>query len=126
MKVESGKPLLEKPIDVVFIGSCTNSRLSDLQDAADILKDRKVDSNVRTMIVPGSQAIKAEAENLGLDQIFKKAGAEWRESGCSMCLGMNGDTVGEGKLTNAQRGKRLQALVIEILKVDRVKAQEQY
>ena len=98
MKVESGKPLLEKPIDVVFIGSCTNSRLSDLQDAADILKDRKVDSNVRTMIVPGSQAIKAEAENLGLDQIFKKAGAEWRESGCSMCLGMNGDTVGEGKL----------------------------
>ena len=98
MKVESGKPLLEKPIDVVFIGSCTNSRLSDLQDAADILKDRKVDSNVRTMIVPGSQAIKAEAEKLGLDQIFKKAGAEWRESGCSMCLGMNGDTVGEGKL----------------------------
>ena len=98
MKVESGKPLLEKPIDVVFIGSCTNSRLSDLQDAADILKDRKVDSNVRTMIVPGSQAIKAEAESLGLDQIFKKAGAEWRESGCSMCLGMNGDTVGEGKL----------------------------
>ena len=98
MKVESGKPLLEKPIDVVFIGSCTNSRLSDLQDAADILKDRKVDSNVRTMIVPGSQAIKVEAENLGLDQIFKNAGAEWRESGCSMCLGMNGDTVGEGKL----------------------------
>ena len=98
MQVESGKPLLEKPIDVVFIGSCTNSRLSDLQDAADIIKDRKVDSNVRTMIVPGSQAIKVEAENLGLDQIFKKAGAEWRESGCSMCLGMNGDTVGEGKL----------------------------
>jgi 3-isopropylmalate/(R)-2-methylmalate dehydratase large subunit len=98
MKVESGKPLLEKPIDVVFIGSCTNSRLSDLQDAADILKDRKVASNVRTLVVPGSQAVKAEAENLALDQIFKKAGAEWRESGCSMCLGMNGDTVGEGQL----------------------------
>ena len=98
MKVESGKPLLQKPIDVVFIGSCTNSRLSDLKDAAEILEGRKVADGVRAMIVPGSQAVKAEAETIGLDKIFLQSGAEWRESGCSMCLGMNGDTVGNGQL----------------------------
>ena len=98
MKVESGKPLLQKPIDVVFIGSCTNSRLSDLKDAAEILEGRKVADGVRAMIVPGSQAVKAEAETIGLDKIFLESGAEWRESGCSMCLGMNGDTVGNGQL----------------------------
>ena len=98
MKVESGKPLLQKPIDVVFIGSCTNSRLSDLEDAAEILEGRKVADGVRAMIVPGSQAVKAEAETIGLDKIFLESGAEWRESGCSMCLGMNGDTVGNGQL----------------------------
>ena len=69
-----------------------------MREVAKIVKGKKVAQSVSAMIVPGSQAIKAEAENLGLDQIFKKAGAEWRESGCSMCLGMNGDTVGEGKL----------------------------
>jgi len=98
MKFESGKPLLNHPIDVVFIGSCTNSRLSDLRDAAKILKGRKVAENIRVMIVPGSQSVKTEAEAEGLDKIFKEAGAEWRESGCSMCIGMNGDTVGSGKL----------------------------
>lgn len=98
MRVESGKPLLEKSIDVVFIGSCTNSRLSDLQDAAQILDGRKVAENVRAIVVPGSQAVKAEAEALGLDKIILNSGAEWRESGCSMCLGMNGDTVGNGQL----------------------------
>ena len=98
MRVESGKPLLQKPIDVVFIGSCTNSRLSDLKDAAEILEGRKVADGVRAMIVPGSQAVKAEAETIGLDKIFLESGAEWRESGCSMCLGMNGDTVGNGQL----------------------------
>ena len=92
------KPLLEKSIDVVFIGSCTNSRLSDLQDAAQILDGRKVAENVRAIVVPGSQAVKAEAEALGLDKIILNSGAEWRESGCSMCLGMNGDTVGNGQL----------------------------
>jgi len=98
MQIEAGKPLIGKDIDVVFIGSCTNSRISDLKDAAEILKDRKVSDGVKALVVPGSQAIKKEAESLGLDKIFESAGAEWREPGCSMCLGMNGDTVGNGKL----------------------------
>ena len=98
MQIEAGKPILGKEIDVVFIGSCTNSRISDLQDAAEIFKDRKVSDGVKALVVPGSQAVKKEAESLGLDKIFESAGAEWRESGCSMCLGMNGDTVGNGKL----------------------------
>ena len=98
MHFESGKSLLNHPIDVVFIGSCTNSRLSDLRDAATILKGRKIAENMRVLIVPGSQSVKAEAEAEGLDRIFRESGAEWRESGCSMCLGMNGDTVGSGKL----------------------------
>lgn len=98
MQIEAGKPLIGKDIDVVFIGSCTNSRISDLKDAAEILKDRKVSDGVKALVVPGSQAIKKEAESLGLDKIFESAGAEWREPGCSMCLGMDGDTVGNGKL----------------------------
>ena len=99
MQIEAGRPLLGKPVDVVFIGSCTNSRLSDLKAAAELLEGRRVADGTRLLIVPGSQQIKAEAEALGLDQIFLKAGAEWRESGCSMCLGMNGDTVDPGKLS---------------------------
>ena len=98
MHFESGKSLLNHPIDVVFIGSCTNSRLSDLRDAATILKGRKIAENMRVLIVPGAHSVKAEAEAVGLDRIFRESGAEWRESGCSMCLGMNGDTVGSGKL----------------------------
>ena len=98
MQIEADKPIIGKEIDVVFIGSCTNSRISDLQDAAEILKGRKVSNGVRALVVPGSQAVKKEAESLGLDKIFESAGAEWRESGCSMCLGMNGDTVGNGQL----------------------------
>ena len=98
MQIEAGKPIIGKEIDVVFIGSCTNSRISDLQDAAEIFKGRKVSNGIRALVVPGSQAVKKEAESLGLDKIFESAGAEWRESGCSMCLGMNGDTVGNGQL----------------------------
>ena len=98
MGVEAGKPMLGRPVDVVFIGSCTKSRLSDLRDAAAVFKGRKVAASVRVMVVPGSQAIKKQAEAEGLDQVFLAAGAEWRESGCSMCLGMNGDTVGRGQL----------------------------
>jgi 3-isopropylmalate/(R)-2-methylmalate dehydratase large subunit len=82
---------------VVFIGSCTNGRLEDLAAAAQILKGRKVASGVHLLIVPGSQQVKREAEAAGLADIFKAAGADWRESGCSMCLGMNGDTVGAGQ-----------------------------
>ncbi len=92
-----GDAMMGKPIDVAFIGSCTNGRLEDLQAAARILKGRKVAPGVRLLIVPGSQRVKREAETLGLDKIFSTAGADWRESGCSMCLGMNGDTVDPGK-----------------------------
>lgn len=98
MGVEAGKPMLGQPVDVVFIGSCTNARLSDLRQAASIFRGRRVAAAVRALVVPGSQAIKKQAEAEGLDQVFRAAGAEWRESGCSMCIGMNGDTVGTGQL----------------------------
>ena len=99
MGLEAGKPIAGTPVDVVFIGSCTNSRLSDLEAAATVLRDRRVADGVRMLVVPGSQRIKADAEARGLDAVFHDAGAEWRESGCSMCLGMNGDTVDRGKLS---------------------------
>ena len=99
MQLSPGKPLTESPVDVVFVGSCTNSRLSDLKTAADILRGRKVAPGVRMLVVPGSQQIKHEAESMGLHKVFEDAGAEWRESGCSMCIGMNGDTVPNGKLS---------------------------
>lgn len=99
MQITPGKPLSEARVDVVFIGSCTNSRISDLQQAARIFAGRKVAPGVRALVVPGSQQIKREAEALGLDKIFAEAGVEWRESGCSMCIGMNGDTVPSGKLS---------------------------
>jgi 3-isopropylmalate/(R)-2-methylmalate dehydratase large subunit len=82
---------------VVFIGSCTNGRLSDLRSAAQLLRGRKIAKGVRALVVPGSQQVKRAAEAEGLDRIFIEAGAEWRESGCSMCLGMNGDLVGKGE-----------------------------
>lgn len=97
MALPAGKPLLGQKIDVVFIGSCTNSRISDLRDAARVFKDRKVASGVRTLVVPGSQDIKKQAEAEGLADIFKNAGAEWRESGCSMCIAMNGDQLSPGQ-----------------------------
>jgi 3-isopropylmalate/(R)-2-methylmalate dehydratase large subunit len=98
MGLEGGKPLLNHPIDVVFIGSCTNSRLSDLRAAAQILKGRKVAPTVRAVVVPGSQQVKKQAEEEGLDRIFKEAGAEWRESGCSMCIAMNNDKLEPGQV----------------------------
>jgi 3-isopropylmalate/(R)-2-methylmalate dehydratase large subunit len=97
MALKPGTPLLGHPIDVVFIGSCTNSRISDLRQAAGLMKGRKVKDGVRTLVVPGSQEVKCQAEAEGLDRIFKEAGAEWRESGCSMCLAMNGDQLGPGQ-----------------------------
>ena len=97
MALEPGEPLLGQPVDVVFIGSCTNSRLSDLREAARVVKGRQVSTGVRMLVVPGSQSIKREAEAEGLDEVFKQAGAEWRESGCSMCIAMNGDAVGRGQ-----------------------------
>jgi len=99
MQLTPGKPLSHNNIDVVFIGSCTNGRISDLEQAAEVLRGHKIAAGVRMLVVPGSQQIKNEAEARGLDQIFKKAGAEWREAGCSMCIGMNGDTVKPGQLS---------------------------
>jgi len=96
MGLEAGAPIRDRPVSVVFIGSCTNSRLSDLRDAARVLRGRRVARGVQMLVVPGSQQVKRAAEAEGLDRIFIEAGAEWRESGCSMCLGMNGDTVPAG------------------------------
>jgi 3-isopropylmalate/(R)-2-methylmalate dehydratase large subunit len=97
MGLTPGQPLLGRPIDVVFIGSCTNSRLSDLRQAARIFKGRKVAAGVKALVVPGSQQVKKQAEAEGLDRVFKDAGAEWRESGCSMCLAMNDDRLAPGQ-----------------------------
>ena len=96
MGLQPGESLRDRPVQVVFIGSCTNARLSDLELAARVLRGRRVAPGVRALVVPGSQQIKREAEAAGLAQVFIDAGAEWRESGCSMCLGMNGDTVDAG------------------------------
>ena len=97
MGLEPGEPLLGRKIDVVFIGSCTNSRLSDLKAAAGVMAGRKVAPGVRMLVVPGSKRVKREAEAEGLDELFRRAGAEWRESGCSMCLAMNGDQLEPGQ-----------------------------
>jgi 3-isopropylmalate/(R)-2-methylmalate dehydratase large subunit len=97
MGLQPGQSLLGQKVDVVFIGSCTNSRISDLRLAASLLKGRKVDERTRVMVVPGSQEIKKQAEQEGLDKIYKEAGAEWREAGCSMCIAMNGDELRAGQ-----------------------------
>ena len=98
MQVESGKPMSANAVDVVFVGSCTNGRISDIEEAARVLEGRKVARGVRMLVVPGSEQVKAEAEARGLDQVILAAGAEWREAGCSMCLGMNGDIAQPGQL----------------------------
>lgn len=97
MGLEAGMPIMEIRVDRVFIGSCTNSRLEDLVEASRVVRGRKVHEGVRAMVVPGSQHVKRQAEELGLDRIFKDAGFEWRESGCSMCLGMNPDILAAGE-----------------------------
>jgi 3-isopropylmalate/(R)-2-methylmalate dehydratase large subunit len=96
MGLQAGAPIGGQPVNVVFIGSCTNGRLSDLRSAAQLLRGHRIARGVRALVVPGSQQVKKAAEAEGLDRIFIDAGAEWRESGCSMCIGMNGDTVGSG------------------------------
>jgi len=97
MDLKPGTPITDIVIDRVFIGSCTNSRLEDLTEASRVVKGKKVSPKIRAMIVPGSQHVKKEAELAGLDRIFKDAGFEWRESGCSMCLGMNPDILAPGE-----------------------------
>ena len=98
MGLTPGTPISEIPVDVVFIGSCTNGRIEDLRAAAQVFRGRKVAEGVRALVVPGSEQVRAQAEAEGLDRVFTAAGAEWRESGCSMCLAMNPD-----KLTPGQR-----------------------
>jgi 3-isopropylmalate/(R)-2-methylmalate dehydratase large subunit len=97
MGLEAGAPIKDQPVNVVFVGSCTNGRISDLRSAASVLRGRKVAKGVQMLVIPGSQQVKKEAEAEGLDRVFIDAGAEWRESGCSMCLGMNGDLVPKGQ-----------------------------
>jgi 3-isopropylmalate/(R)-2-methylmalate dehydratase large subunit len=97
MGLEGGKPLLGHPVDVVFIGSCTNSRISDLRSAASLLRGRKVSPNVRVMVVPGSQEVKRQAAAEGLPEVFRAAGCDYREPGCSMCIAMNGDQLEPGQ-----------------------------
>ena len=97
MGLKSGTPVEQIPIDRVFIGSCTNARIEDLRAAARVAKGHHVSAKVRAMVVPGSQTVKQAAEQEGLDKIFREAGFEWRESGCSMCLGMNPDILQPGE-----------------------------
>jgi len=97
MGLTPGTPMTDIPIDTVFIGSCTNSRIEDLRAAAEMVKGRRVAPTVRVLVVPGSQQVRKQAESEGLDAIFKRAGCEWRQSGCSMCLGMNPDQLKPGE-----------------------------
>ncbi len=97
MELRPGQPIKGQPVDVVFIGSCTNSRLSDLRQAAEILRGKKVADGVRLLVVPGSESVRRQAEAEGLDRVFRQAGAEWRFAGCSMCIAMNGDQLSPGQ-----------------------------
>ena len=97
MDLEPGTPITDIKIDRVFIGSCTNARLEDLIEASKVIKEQKISTNVKAMVVPGSQMVKKEAEELGIDKIFINANFEWREAGCSMCLGMNPDILSPGE-----------------------------
>jgi 3-isopropylmalate/(R)-2-methylmalate dehydratase large subunit len=97
MALEPGQSLIGRAVDVVFVGSCTNSRISDLRQAAEVMRGRRVAPGVRMLVVPGSRSVKREAEAEGLDRVFREAGAEWREAGCSMCIAMNGDQLQPGQ-----------------------------
>jgi 3-isopropylmalate/(R)-2-methylmalate dehydratase large subunit len=97
MGLDAGAPIIGTRIDRVFIGSCTNSRLPDLRRAADIVKGRSVAKHVEAWVVPGSERIRRDAEAEGLHEIFRAAGLQWREAGCSMCVGANGELVGSGQ-----------------------------
>jgi 3-isopropylmalate/(R)-2-methylmalate dehydratase large subunit len=97
MALEPGTAIMDIPVNTVFIGSCTNSRIEDLRAAAEVAQGRHVHGGIRALVVPGSQRVKAAAEAEGLHEIFTAAGFEWREAGCSMCLGMNPDTLSPGE-----------------------------
>jgi 3-isopropylmalate/(R)-2-methylmalate dehydratase large subunit len=108
MQVVAGKPIAGEIVDVVFIGSCTNGRLSDLRAAAGILRGRRVAAGVRVLVVPGSEQVRRDAEREGLHEIFRAAGAEWREPGCSMCIAMNGDLAQPGQLVVATSNRNFE------------------
>lgn len=108
MGLTPGQKMAGQPIDVVFIGSCTNSRMEDLREAANIVKGKKVADNVWALVVPGSKDVKAQAEAEGLDRIFSEAGFEWRGAGCSMCLAMNDDKAGAGKYVASTSNRNFQ------------------
>ena len=108
MGLEQGQAIEGQPIDIVFIGSCTNGRIEDIRQAAEIVKGRRISANVWGIIVPGSKAVKAQAEAEGLDRIFSEAGFEWRGAGCSMCLAMNDDKAGAGKYVASTSNRNFQ------------------
>ncbi len=108
MGLTQGQPMAGQPVDIVFIGSCTNSRIEDLREAAKIVQGKRVADNVQALVVPGSKAIKAQAEAEGLDRIFSAAGFEWRGAGCSMCLAMNDDKAGAGKYVASTSNRNFQ------------------
>ena len=97
MDLSAGTPMRQVPVDTIFIGSCTNGRIEDLRAAAEVARGRRVADGVRTLVVPGSHAVKAQAEAEGLDEVFRTAGFDWREPGCSMCLAMNPDKLSPGE-----------------------------
>ncbi len=108
MGLRQGQPMAGQPVDIVFIGSCTNSRIEDLREAAQIVQGKRVDGDVWAIVVPGSKAVKAQAEQEGLDRIFREAGFEWRGAGCSMCLAMNDDKAGAGKYVASTSNRNFQ------------------
>jgi 3-isopropylmalate/(R)-2-methylmalate dehydratase large subunit len=97
MELHPGEPIAGRRVDVVFLGSCTNGRLSDLRAAAALLRGRHIAPGIRALVVPGSRQVKQQAESEGLDSVFRAAGAEWRDPGCSMCIAMNGDSLQPGE-----------------------------
>lgn len=108
MGLKAGQPMEGQPVDIVFIGSCTNSRIEDLREAAAIVKGRRVADGIQALVVPGSKAVKAQAEAEGLDRVFGEAGFEWRGAGCSMCLAMNDDKAGAGKYVASTSNRNFQ------------------
>jgi 3-isopropylmalate/(R)-2-methylmalate dehydratase large subunit len=108
MGLKPGQAMEGQPVDIVFIGSCTNGRIEDLRAAAGIVQGKRVAGNVQAIVVPGSKAVKAQAEAEGLNRIFSEAGFEWRGAGCSMCLAMNDDKAGAGKYVASTSNRNFQ------------------
>ena len=108
MGLTPGTPLREIKVDTVFLGSCTNGRIEDLRVAAELLRGKRIDADTRMLVVPGSVAVKAQAETEGLDRVFLDAGAEWRGAGCSMCLGMNPDQLAPGERSASTSNRNFQ------------------